>query len=54
MMTDLENNHDHDLHEREARKYEAWSEYIETYQRETSFGDPAMTYFEWLDYMGLE
>jgi hypothetical protein len=46
---------DTDISEREHRKYEAWSEYIVATRAVTSFGDEeAMTYFEWLDYMGLE
>lgn len=43
------------ISEREWRKYDAWSEYVEATRKITSYGDEdIMTYFEWLDYLGLD
>lgn len=40
-----------DVSEREARKYEVWSEYVELGEL---LGMEPVSYFEWLDQMGLE
>lgn len=37
--------------EREWRKYEAWSEYVELGEL---IGMESVSYFEWLDAMGLD
>lgn len=42
---------DTDVSEREARKYEVWSEYVALGEM---LGMESVSYFDWLDQMGLE